>query len=209
MIAFLFIFLTVLEPALSSEKNDLEIKNLIFFLNDVKRPLSGESTKLIEKGEILTKSEVLDYEDKKFQSLNFFIIGIHPRPCAQSLKKLSLYENYKNLIDFIKVSNYDEKEQKVFFTLDSKLLPMAMNLSFKIPRIDKPGIYPFSFDIGFFSGLKGTIQAYDYQDRKKCLLYTEAYWKGAHTKFPNFIVEMFSETLSQISMEKMIRVTKF
>lgn len=209
MRAFFFLFLFVLEPALSSEKKDLEIKNLKFFLNDVKRPLSNESIKVIENGEIVTKSEVLDYEDKKFQSLNFFIIGIHPKPCEQSLKKLSHYENYKNLIDFIKVSTYDEKTQKVFFTLDSKLLPIAMNLSFKIPRIESPGIYPFSFDNGFFAGLTGTIQAYHYQDKKKCLLYTEAYWKGDHTKFPNLIVEMFSETLSKIAMEKMIRVTKF
>lgn len=208
MITFFLIFFTSFGFALSSEKHDMEIKNLIFFFDQQKKPISRESIKLIEQGEVITKSEVLDFEEKKIQSLNFYIIALHPRPCAEALKKLSHYENYKNLIDFIKMSNYDDKNNQVFFTLDSKLLPTAMNLSFRIPRIERPGIYPFSFDNGIFTGLNGSIRAYDYHDKKKCLLYTDAYWKGTHTKYPNVVVELFSETLSKMAMEKMIRVTK-
>jgi hypothetical protein len=172
------------------------------------RALNQEVIKRIDDGEVYTKSVVDDHQEKKEkeQSLRFVITGLHSKSCNLALKKLSLFEQYKNLVDFIKESNYDENKNRVYFLLESKLLPMKMSLAFNIPRIEKPGIYPFSFDQGIFLNLKGKIHAYEYKN--KCLIFSEADWRGRHTGFPNLVVEMFSETLSKISMETMFRLTK-
>ena len=206
MLAFIFLIIFTLNEGLAQE--NFKIFNLGSFFVGEKSLNKGTITRL-DQGEIYTKSQVSDHEkgEKKEQELKFFITGLHPRACEYSLKKLSHYEDYKNKVDFIKISQYDDKIGKVYFLLDSKFLPMRMSLSFNIPRIEKPGVYDFMFDSGFFNGLKGKIHAYDY--KKSCLIFTEAHWRGTHTGFPNLMVEMFSETLSKLSMETMFRVTKF
>ena len=63
-----------------------------------------------------------------------FVAGVHPRNCTRAMRKLSLYENYKNYMDFIKSSQYDEISQKFSFTIDHTLLPFPMIVKFKIPE---------------------------------------------------------------------------
>jgi hypothetical protein len=200
----LYIFFFYL-PSFSVEANLFEIKNLKNFLHS--KNFTGKNLNTtLEQGDIFVKSLVRDDSKAHQQSLDFKIIGIHPSSCAQALPKLSYFEQYSKLIDFIKTSSYDETKQEVYFLLESNLLPVKMSLSFRIPRIKTPGIYDFHFDHGYFAGLKGKIHAYDYKN--KCLIYTESDWKGKDTGFPNLAVEIFSETLSRISMEKMFRITK-
>ncbi|MFZ4714386.1 MAG: hypothetical protein ACOYL6_11760 [Bacteriovoracaceae bacterium] len=169
---------------------------------------SATVLKRVDDGEVYTKSIVEDQGsgEKREQSLNFMITGLHPKSCHFALRKLSLFEQYKNLVDFIRDSQYDEKMGRVYFLLESKILPVKMSLSFNIPRINKAGVYDFSFDQGIFLHLKGKIHAYEYKN--KCLIFSEAHWQGRHTGYPNIMVELFSETLSKISMETMFRVTK-
>lgn len=205
MLSLIFSFFFTLNLAYSQE--NFKISHLqTFFVGP--KALNQEVIKRVDGGEVYTKSIVDDHQEtkEKQQSLKFFITGLHSKNCSLALKKLSLFEQYKNLVDFIKESNYDENKNRVYFLLDSKLLPMKMSLSFNIPRIEKPGIYPFSFDQGIFTNLHGKIHAYEYKN--KCLIFSEAQWRGKHTGFPNIMVEMFSETLSKISMETMFRLTK-
>jgi hypothetical protein len=205
MLSLIFSFFFTLNLAHSEE--NFKISHLkAFFVGS--KALNQEVVKRVDEGEVYTKSIVNDHQENKGkeQSLSFFITGLHSKNCSLALKKLSLFEQYKNLVDFITESNYDENKNRVYFLLESKLLPMKMSLSFNIPRIEKPGVYPFSFDQGIFVNLKGKIHAYDYKN--KCLIFSEAQWRGKHTGYPNIMVEMFSETLSKISMETMFRLTK-
>ena len=106
------------------------------------------------KGEVISTSKVDSPTDKE-QQMMLFVSGIHPRNCTRAMRKLSLYENYHNYMDFIKSSKYDEKSQKFSFTVDHALLPFPMVVGFKIPRITKAGVYPFTFEDGFLKGLHG------------------------------------------------------
>lgn len=204
LIMVLFSLITYSENIFSEAK--FTTTNLGQFFRERNKNISQSSIKNVEEGDVLAFSEVNDHENKTKQSMAFYIAGLHPKNCSHALKKLSHYENYKNLIEFVKLSTYNEEKKEVFFYIDSKLLPTAMTLSFKIPRITEPGVYDFKFDSGIFNGLNGKIIAYEYKN--KCLLYTDAYWIGKHTSFPNLVVEVFAQTLSRLGMEKMIRVTK-
>lgn len=200
----LYIFFFIL-PSFSVEADHYIVTDLKIFLNG--KNFKGNSlAKSIESGEIFVKSIVENESTAKQQSLDFKIIGLHPSSCKTALPRLSHFEQYQKLVDFIKKSQYDEAKQEVYFLLESDLLPVRMSLQFKIPRINQPGIYDFHFDHGYFTGLTGKIHAYEYKNR--CLIFTESYWKGKDTGFPNLAVELFSEALSKLSMEKMFRVTK-
>lgn len=205
MLSTLFTLFFTLNLA-SAEENFKILQLSQFFKGE--KALNSAALKRVNDGEVYTKSVVEDYGEgeKKEQSLKFLITGLHNKSCDKALPKLSNYEQYKNLVDFIKDSNYDDKSGRVYFLLESKLLPVRMTLSFNIARISKPGVYDFSFDSGIFMNLRGKIHAYEYKN--KCLIYSNAHWRGKHTGYPNMMVEMFSETLSKISMETMFRVTK-
>ena len=170
--------------------------------------------KLKEKilgGEIFSESKVKSstlVENgvmSEIQELHFTIAGLHPKSCEYALKKLSLYENYSSFLDFVKESRYDEATQGINFLLSHPLLPYEMRLIFKLPRIEKPGVYPFTFDIGILKNLKGNIYAIEHN--KRCLFYTKADWEGAHTNFPNIVFELFSQTLSKLTMERLFRIS--
>src|SRR5690606_30666807 len=108
-----------------------------------------------------------------------------PRNCTRAMRKLSLYENYHNYMDFIKTSSYNDKTQKFTFTIEHTLLPYNMVVRFKIPRITKEGHYPFTFEDGFLKDLKGTIIVQEIG--KYCLLGLKADWRGPETKIPNIV----------------------
>lgn len=160
-------------------------------------------------GEIFSESKVSSHDSTdplikgEVQELKFTIAGLHPKSCTYALKKLSLYESYSEFIDFVKQSRYDEKNQEINFLLSHAFLPYDMLLIFKLPRIDKEGVYPFLFEIGILKNLKGTIYVTSYKNR--CLFFTKADWSGPKTAFPNVVFEFFSQALSKISMETLFR----
>lgn len=168
-------------------------------------PSEGQTEDLL-KGDVISTSKVTSPTDKE-QQLMLFVSGVHPRNCTRAMRKLSLYENYSNYIGFIKKSEYDEKSQKIFFSMDHALLPFPMNLTFKLPRITKEGTYPFTFDHGFLKDLKGNIIVREVG--KFCFLGLKTDWRGPETKIPNMVFEMFLQTAGKMGLEHLIRVSLF
>jgi hypothetical protein len=186
---------------------------LIFFTNtlcsqeqNVKNlPYKKKIKENILKGQIFCESKVKSFSLSKEQSLTFSVAGLHSKNCNYAFKTLSRYEDYSKFVSFIKSSRYDELTQTLDFQLSHFLLPFDMQLIFNLPRISGPGTYPFSFDVGIFKNLKGTI--FVGQDANKCLFYTTAQWQGEDTGVNNTILEVFSEVLSRRSMEILFRIS--
>jgi hypothetical protein len=65
-----------------------------------------------------------------------------------------------------------------------------------VDRPTKAGRYPFTFPTGIFTGLTGYFDIK--QVDKKCIFYAQSSWNGNKTRLPNFIIEIFSETLSKM-----------
>lgn len=205
-IIIVFIISISLQAAQVVSSNPVENKSLI--INSIfenKWDLSKTYRKYLNQYKVIVKSNVSNNE--KSQTMKFKVAAMHKRSCAPVLDKLSRYEDYSQYMDFVTKSKYLEKKQKVYFLLESPILPFKMSLSFKIPRIKKPGKYPFEFQHGIFKGLTGTIEVHQVLD--ECLFFTHANWIGKKTSIPNVIIEMFSETLTRKSFEKLFRITKF
>jgi len=168
-------------------------------------PLSDSSKQQLTQHKIQAKSHVLENEHEQTQELDFKIAGLHKKQCTRALEILSRYENYSTYLDFVKTSNYNSSTQLITFLLDSPILPFSMVLSFNLPRISREGRYLFYFSQGFLQGLRGTISVA--QHNKQCLFYTEAHWKGRHSKIPSTVFEIFSQTLARIAMEKLFRIS--
>jgi hypothetical protein len=179
--------------------------------------LSDETKNQVIKGKVFSHCEVNSFTSDqqssentfppigKQQSLEFKILGLHPLNCTHALRVISQYENFKNLIDFVKESNYDEKTQQIYLGVEHSLFPIALSVSFQIPRIKEAGTYPYVFPTGFLPNLKGKIHVFEFQNR--CAFYTTASWVGPHTGFLDSILSVFSSTASQIAMEKIFRVS--
>lgn len=168
-------------------------------------PSEGELEDLL-KGIVISVGKVDSPTDKE-QQLMLFVSGMHPRNCTRAMRKLSLYENYSSYMDFIKESRYDEKKEQVTFVMDHMLLPFPMILTFKIPRIKKAGVYPFSFDSGFLKDLKGNVVVKEVG--KYCSLSLKTDWRGPETKIPNIAFEAFLQTVGKLGLEHLIRVSLF
>jgi len=188
-----------------------------FLLAKVLTPLENlvrpEAFKTLKEKKIYVNTKMHSINSQQ-QKLDYYIVGIAPKSCKHSLRKLSLYEEYSNFIpSMVKKSEYDEKKSILTFLLDHTFLPNTFTLRFKLPRISKPGSYDFSFNEGIFSGLKGKIHVYDYVEKIKdsqdhCIFETMAIWQGPSTKYPDSLVEFFSNALSELSMEKLFRIIK-
>jgi len=165
--------------------------------------LSETSIRSIQKEKIVVES-LAKTLSKAEQSFHFKGAGLHPRSCKKGLRKLSLYQSYKDYLSFIKKSEYSDKTKNFYLVFDSPLLPFKMSLKFKIDRLKKPGHYNFTFDHGFFKGLLGTISIYDAGE--KCLYAVRANWKGKHTKIPAKIIEFFTETLGASGIKALFRI---
>jgi hypothetical protein len=207
---FLFLFFSffVNESSLSQSKVDLPagFKPVV---SEKLKPFYTPAEGIIEdllKGEVISLGKV-DSPAPKQQQMFLFISGIHPRNCTRAMRKLSLYENYHQYMDLIKVSTYNDETQKISFTVDHLLLPFPMIVAFKIPRITKPGYYPFTFEDGFLKDLKGTVIVQEIG--KACLLGLKADWVGPETKIPNMIFGTFIQTAGKIGLEHLIRVSLF
>lgn len=196
---FILIFFS-LSPLLSSEMKDVKTFQAL--------NLDASLKKKILEGELVAVSEVSDYQKDllKYQRLNFYVTGLHQKNCSFALVKLSQYENYKNYLNFISISKFDEVKERIHLLLESSILPTRMILNFKIPRINKEGVYPYEFDQGFLKGLKGTISVSTHKDR--CFFYTDAYFDGPHTGYPNFVFEFFSQTLSKMAIQSLFRISQ-
>ena len=181
---------------------------ILFSINSVWAQTSFHiPSKILEKiktGHIYKKSTVTSSGKK--QSLDYRIYGIHPNKCKHPLKKLSQYERFYEYLELVKLSGYDEKKKLIYLYLDSALLPFPMVLNFKIERIKKPGLYSFSFDKGFLKGLEGKIYVRD--EGNRCLFATTSNWTGKSSGIPDTIFEVFSETVGELVMKKLFRISK-
>lgn len=208
---WVFLFLlnfTINESSLSQTRIVLPQNSDKVILEKLKpfySPSKGEIEELI-KGEVISIGKVTSPKPKQ-QEMFLFVSGIHPRTCTRAMRKLSLYENYSNYMDFIKKSSYDDKTNKITLTVDHFLLPFPMVLSFKIERITKAGTYPFTFDNGFLKDLKGTITVSDLD--KHCLMNLKTEWRGPETKIPNIVFGTFLQTVGKLGLEHLIRVSIF
>lgn len=163
-------------------------------------------TSSLLNSEVISHANSENLKDNQ-QSLTTKVISMHPRTCKRGLKKISLYENYKTHISFLKESSYDEKTQMLKFVIEHTLLPYPMVLSFKIPRIKEAGTTEFQFDHGIFNGLVGKIEIEEIGNR--CVYFLSADWKGQSTKLSPVIVEAFAQTLTKIGLEHLMRISNF
>ena len=185
-------------PAAFGSKIDEELKSFY-------SPSEGQIEDLL-KGEVISTGKV-DSPTEKEQQMFLFVTGVHPRNCTRAMRKLSLYENYHNYMDFIKTSTYNDSTQKFSFTIDHALLPFPMIVNFKIPRITKPGVYPFTFEDGFLKGLQGKVIVKEVG--KFCLLGMRTDWRGPESKIPNVVFGTFVQTVGKLGLEHLIRVSLF
>lgn len=171
-------------------------------------PFNNAVKEKILKGEVYSESVVENFGEVPFitQSLKFSIAGLHPKSCEFALRKLSLYEDFSHYLDFVKISKYDQVEEEIDFSIEHSLVPFPFHLTFKLPRIRTVGQYPFMLRKGLFKDLAGMIYVIDYKNR--CLFYTTASWFGPHTGYPGILIEVFSQTLSRISMERLFRMSE-
>jgi hypothetical protein len=170
---------------------------------EIELNISEKVEEYIKEGGVYRKSNV-ESAGKK-QLFDFEIYALHPNKCRFPLKKLSVYEKFHEYLELVKMSGYNERNKKIFLYIDDKLLPFPMILHFKIDRIKKPGTYDFSFDKGFLKGLKGKI--FIEKRGQKCLFAAKSHWYGPYSKIPDTVFEVFTETIGEIVMKKLIRIS--
>jgi hypothetical protein len=189
----LFVILALfLNISMPSETNE-------FFLKHWKlSPMAMESLK---KNEIISEAEVETIENQQYFKMQG--AALHNKSCTTAFRKLSRLENYKDYINFINESNYNEKNRLFVVKANHALLPFPMIVYIIVDRPTKEGKYPFSFPTGIFPGLSGDFIIKEVEGR--CALYVHSFWKGNKTKIPDIVIEMFSETLARIGGEVLIR----
>jgi hypothetical protein len=159
--------------------------------------------KNLQEQEVISEATAQQVSQSQ-QSLSLKVIALHPRTCQRGLKKISLYEDYKSHMSFLQKSEYDEKKQMVFFTIDHSLLPYAMVLNFKLPRIKSESVTHYIFTHGLFKNLQGEIHVQSIDNR--CVYFMQASWLGETTKLNASIVEAFAQTLTKIGLEHLMRI---
>jgi len=173
-----------------------------------KLPYSDTMNKKIKNGKILTSSKVKTIEgekEKNFQSLEIWSAGLHKKSCTYAMRKLSLYENYQDFLSYVDASSYDEKKEIIFLGLSAPIISVKFDLFLNIPRIKKEGSYDFSFNQGFLKGLKGKINISTFKER--CLIETTAHWYGPHTGYSSFIFQTFLDTILDLTVKKLFRIS--
>lgn len=153
------------------------------------------------KGEILSRVKVKTKQNT--QNLDLWVSGLHPQNCRKALRKISHYEGYDQFLNFVKSSEYDDKDQRWKIKLDHFLMPFPMYLDFKMPRVKKVGSYPFTFERGFLSGLLGEVIAQEIGGR--CQLTLTSKWSGPQTKIPDIVFSGFVQTLAELGLSHLIR----
>jgi hypothetical protein len=162
--------------------------------------LTQKSYEYLKKSELLVDSTVTSTGKK--QAMNIKIAGAHKKKCPKILRKLSMFDQYKNWVSFIHESKYSAENKLLTIKADHTLLPFPMIVHVIVDKPIKEGTYPFLFPTGIFTGLKGTM--YIKQQKEYCAVYSEANWAG-NKKIPDFVVELFSETLSKLAAKALLR----
>lgn len=158
----------------------------------------------IENGEIIVDAQVESMMPN--QSFKMNVAAMHPKSCHRILKKLSIFENYEKWISFIKSSKYNDKRRLWTIRADHALLPYPMIVHILVDRPTKTGTYEFTFPTGMFTGLKGHFIIKKHKN--KCAFFAKSNWVGKDTKIADFIIELFSETLTKIGGEIIFRKIK-
>lgn len=166
--------------------------------------LSKTQKKYLFEHKILADATV--ESDKKIQTFDLQAMALHKKSCKKALRKLSQLENYHKWISFIKESTYLEATHLYSLLADHPLLPYPMRIHIIVERPTKEGRYNFTFPTGMFTGLQGYFDIKEID--KKCLFYAESHWKGPETKIPSLIIEIFSETLSKIGGDILMRKSR-
>lgn len=163
--------------------------------------LSRSQRESLEAHEIFADAIVSSNKNK--QTFKMKAMALHKMSCSKVLRKLPMFEEYKNWIGFIKSSTYNEKANLFTLRADHLLLPFPMIVHIVVERPKKEGIYKFLFPTGMFTGLSGEFEIKEIN--KKCILFAHGYWSGIKTSIPDFIIEVFSETLTKIAGEILMR----
>jgi hypothetical protein len=153
------------------------------------------------KNEILVDAKVQSQGEQ--QSFTMHVAAIHKTSCVKALRKLSQFEMFSEWISFITHSTYDEKNRLWTVRADHALLPYPMLVHIIVDRPTKTGRYNFVFPTGIFTGLAGHFIIEEIHDQ--CSFYATSFWQGPHTKLPNFVIEIFSQTLTKIGGELIFR----
>ena len=195
---FLIIQLFLLSDFAWSKKTSLNqyLKN--------KWKLSKTQSNYLKNGKVLADSDVSSKNG--MQTFDLKAAAFHTKKCRKVLRKISRLEDYHKWINFLKSSDYIEKSHLFNLKADHPLLPYPMIVHIIVERPTKQGKYPFTFPTGMFRGLEGFFEIIEFD--KKCFFYAESHWKGKETKLPNFVIEIFSETLSRIGGEVLMRKTR-
>jgi len=167
--------------------------------------VTNKSIEYIKAGEIIVDSSV-DNHKGNLQSFEMHVAAMHKKSCTKAIRKLFMYENYDDWVSFIKSSTYIKKNKLLTIKANHILLPFPMVVHIIVDRPKTPGIYHFSFPTGIFKGLIGKFIIIDHNS--SCAFYAESHWKGKKTKIPNFVVELFSETLTKLGGELLFRKVK-
>ncbi len=199
IISNIFCLLITLFPALGYGAN----KSPLIHFGEL--PLNSGQKKRVLDQKIVVHSQVNTLENEKKQSFDFFIVGKHKRSCRFAIKKLKRYEHFKDFIEIVKTSDYDNKSNNLDILLEPPILPGKLRLNFKIDRINGPGVYPFAFEKGFLKGLQGEMHISEYKHR--CLFYIWSKWKGKKTKYSDKVMELFAATVSRMAMKKLFRIS--
>jgi len=204
--ALIYLFLHLLTFYFLGFNSSLQAKQEILDWSHL--PIDARTKeKLSSDDAIYCTSQVDTQKDgkKEFQSLDYFIAGLHKKKYRTALSKLSQYERYQEFIDFVKKSQYDKEQKRIKLHLGHILMPFDMILDFELPRITQTGIYPFRFNKGFLKGLTGEISISQYNNR--CLFATQARWKGKKTSIPDQVLSFFSQSLGKNAMETLFRIS--
>jgi hypothetical protein len=167
--------------------------------------LKKKHEKILLKGDLISSVNMNSLPGKK-QDFKFSVLGLHPHSCQRALRKISQYQEYKNYIDFVKESQYDENLKMIFLEIKSPIIPKTFYLHFEIPRIQEPGSYAFSFKKGFLKDLNGKIEVIQTVSNR-CFLKMNGTWIGPSTPFPNLIFELFSQTILKMGLKRLIRMS--
>ncbi len=161
--------------------------------------------KRVEKGELISSSEVNFNNKENIQSLSVYGLGLHKRTCRNAMRKISVYENFPNYLSIINQSTYDEKGKVINFKISPPILSNDIDVHIKIDRIKDKGSYPFQFVSGFFKELKGNIELTEFNNR--CLFHVNASWSGPYSDIPSPILKIFLEAIVKMGLENLFRIS--
>ncbi len=196
-----FLLLALL-PILPIEAKNLSAPEPLTWSN---LPLKTSIVERLKKGQTYSSSQVTTSSDNMAQNLILKAATWHPRSCQVCLPILSQYENYHRHIDFIESSTYDQKTEKIYLLLSSPLLPFKMEMQLRFPRLTQAGAYNFTFDRGFLKDLQGQLQVAEVDGR--CLFFLTADWSGPKSDIPNVVFEAFTQTLTEVGLNRLIKIS--